>query len=227
MTETHPSDDEIAAYSARRLGAEEAAGVERHLIECGECRDKVTLGMIIRDERRRTTWRYWIPVGIAAAAVLTVITTSSRNDPYRELGLVAQAPAYEGIPVRAERAHSDSLFSAGMQSYKNGRFADAIAHLTSARDAGADSLATTFFVGASLLMTNSPSAAERELQRAGKMEGSPYQAESHYYRAKALLQTGAVDSALASLARAAGLENAQRAAAAALADSVMRARSAR
>lgn len=226
MNEIHPPDEVIAAYSNGRLDAAEVDRLERHLLVCSQCRQTVTLAMAIR-RHHKARRNYWIPAALAAAVLLTVLAVNSDRNPYKRFGLVKDAPPYGGIPVRADRKSGDSTFLVGMSSYKAGNFSGAVTQLRQAREQGADSMATTFFAGAALLLEGQPVEAGKELSRSARMEGSPYAGESHYYRAKALLQINQPDIAIAELKEAVAKDNVKSEAARALLDSIAGIRPAR
>lgn len=229
MNEQHPNDDLLAAYSAGRSGADEAADVETHLMLCGRCRDVVTVGMVVRGDHARKRIRpkqFILPfAALAAAAALWMrpATTSGLE----RLGALAHPPAYNGIAVRASLTPGDSLFRLGMLAYNAGRYADAAAALQQSRKLGADSAATTFFIGASALMIGANDRAASELTRSAQLTMSPYTAESHYYLAKALVRMGNPDAAITALRIAGASDNPSASIALALIDSIQRARSSR
>lgn len=207
MSAIHPSDETLSLYTAAKLDAEAVASVERHLLACAECRGTVTVGMAVRSEKKPNARRIWVPAGAAAAAAaLALFVASTRSDPMRELGAVDAAPGYVGLPVRADVHPGDSSFNSGMRHYQSHRFREAINDLREARRLGADSAATSFFIGVSLLMMNQPEEAGQELKAVARGE-SLYAGEAGYYRAKAFIRLGQADSAIAMLQAAASIEN--------------------
>lgn len=220
----HDQDDETAhRYATGSLPEDDSAAFEQHLLTCAECRAEVRLASGIRGEltRRapfRKPWLYAAGAGLAATFIVAIALPERSSLAF--LGDVASAPEYNGIAVRASADAADSAFSAAMAIYARGTFKEAADALRSARAVGADTVTTTFFLGASLLMADRPSDAAEELGRAGRMGPTPYSAESHFYRAKALLRLDNKEEALSALAAAAAIHSSIRAHAQALADSV-------
>jgi hypothetical protein len=67
----HLSIDEVALHLDGRLPSSEQARVDRHLASCDECRaELVALARALRTAPRRKRW--YVPVGIAAAAAAAV-----------------------------------------------------------------------------------------------------------------------------------------------------------
>lgn len=74
----HLKEDEVSAYIDGRLDAESTSKVEDHLADCNECREelKEVGGVLNRSRRRRRLWT-WSPVGLAAAAAVSLLLFSS------------------------------------------------------------------------------------------------------------------------------------------------------
>lgn len=220
----HEPDDETAQrYAMGSLPPHESTAFEQHLLTCAECRDEVRLASGIRSElAQRPTLRKprVYAAGVGLAATLIVVISLPERSSMASLGDVASAPGYEGIAVRASADAADSAFAAAMELYGRGGFKESADALRAARAIGADTVTTTFFLGASLLMADRPEGAAEELARAARMGPTPYTAESHFYRAKALLRLDNSDEALRALAAAAAIDSPIRAHAQALADSI-------
>ena len=135
----------------------------------------------------------------AAVAAILILPIDRVAGPIAELGRVTQPPIYLGVPVRQAPARPDSVFDVAMTAYSVGDYAASAAELEEAIGAGADPSASLFFLGASLLMAGSGSEAADAFRAVLGAGASPYVAEAHYYLAKILLRSGAVDEALASL----------------------------
>jgi tetratricopeptide (TPR) repeat protein len=122
--------------------------------------------------------------------------------------------------VRQAEASADSLFEDGMLAYLADDFSGAVAGLRSALEAGAEPLPSQFFLGASHLMVDQPREAAGAFSAVIELGTSPYLAEAHFYRAKALLRLGDAATALEHLRVAATSGGEISTSAAALADSV-------
>lgn len=234
----------LERYVAGTLPAEETPAFEEHLIECERCQRELALGVAVREAfgapaaagseadgegnriapGRRGRRRGWIGAagaGLAAAAVAFLLFRPAGIP--RELaglGGVSQPPVYLGIPVRAEPVPWETPFAEAMARYAEADFRAAAAGLERAIEAGAPPVPAEFFRGASLLMLDRPAEASEALAAVISAGGSPYLAEAHFYRAKALLRLGWAEDALAELGAAASEGGEIGASAAALADSV-------
>jgi TolA-binding protein len=220
----HDAGDETAQrFASGSLPESEATAFEQHLLTCAQCRDEVRFADQLRRELARPAvarrpWLYVAGAGLAAALLLAVTLPRRGADP--RLGAVASAPGYEGLEVRATADAGDSAFAAAMSLYKEGAYRESAEAFRTARALGGDSVTTTFFLGASLLMSGRAQDAADEFGRASRLGPTAYQAESHFYRAKALLRMRSMDEARGELAAATAIESPIRAHALALADSI-------
>lgn len=212
----HLDASTVASYVEKRLSPAETAAVEAHLAECESCRKEIVqLDGILRPRPRSR--RVIVATFAAAAAALLLIVvpralrfggdsreqslTDSTTLRIRALGDVAQAPIYLGVSVRAPSEQETRLFVSGMRAYTAARYADAETDLRAARVAGVEGPAATFFLGASHLMLGDASSAADEFARVIAMGQTPYLAEAHYYRAKALLRLDQFSDAVTELER--------------------------
>jgi tetratricopeptide (TPR) repeat protein len=203
---THLEAETVAAYIDRGLSAADTVAVDSHLAECPECRSEVVQLDALLRARRGVRRPVLLAVGLTAAAAVLVFAILPGSRPSdsrsRSLGDLLQPPVYLGVSVRAPAERAATLFTDGMRLYNEGKYADAAERLRAARDAGIDGAAPTFFLGASLLMLNEPNRASDEFATVVRMGQTPYLAEAHYYRAKALLRVGDSGGAVAELDRA-------------------------
>ena len=232
ITQAHLEASAVAAYVDGALSRPAAASVEAHLAQCAACRAEVV--QITRAVRpRRGRRRSYVVASVAAAAAVLLIawppTPLPRADggddllaaQLRELGRVAQAPIYLGASVRSSSAQGPQRFASGMRAYTSAQYAEAIAELGAARAAGIDGPAARFFLATSQLMLGDASGAATEFARVAAMGETPYLAEAHYYRAKALLRLAQFNDAELELGKAAAAGNeSMQVIAAALRDSV-------
>lgn len=227
MTFHDADDDSISSYVAGTLKGDEEAMFERHLLECAACREEVRLGTAIRSaiRKRRPGKQVWAVGGAAlAAAGLLIAFAVTRPSGIDRLANVSTPPVYAGIPIRSLPGAGTEIFEAGMSEYRRGSYADAALTFERARNAGSDSVVTTFFRASSLMLSGRTDGAANEFRRVTRYGPSAYLGESHYYLAKALLKAGRVDEALKSLSQASSIEGPVQRAAGALADSVVRLR---
>ena len=206
--------DIAGRYVAKRLTPTEEAAFESHFLTCDRCQREVRLAAGIAGAakelppvaataaRRPTRVRLGVIIGAAlAAGIAGVITVANvaRRPSVEDLGVVREPPAFVGVPVRASESASDSLFAAGMRAYTERRFAEAEPLLGKALSAGVDSTSAEFFRAASQLMLARAREAADGFARVVALGPSPYADEAKYYRAKALLQLGNAEDALAAL----------------------------
>lgn len=79
---SHPRDEEIAAYVEGRLAPAERASIEDHLAACAACRREVTeVGLFLRERRgHRRKWFVAAPVAAVAAAVILLVVLPRGED---------------------------------------------------------------------------------------------------------------------------------------------------
>ncbi len=223
--------ERVHRYVAGTLELENVAQFEAHLLGCAECQAAVREGVAVAAAlrrisapvaesakvRRRHLW-WAVPLTAAAAGALWLVV--GREGPLAELGRVAEAPPFAGVPVRGDADSASRLADSGMAAYGAGEYVEA-ARLLGAVPEEVRTAGLRFYLGVSLLLTDAPRDGARHL--ADVSADSPYAAEAHFYRAKAWLRLGQADSALAELA-AVEAGTSIGAHAAALADSVQEAR---
>jgi hypothetical protein len=223
----------VERYLAHRLSAAEREEFEAHFLTCEPCQQALALGAGIRaawPRVRPRPARRWVllgsGLGVAAAGLAALLLLTPRRVPaeLERLGALVQAPIYLGIPVRAgPSGPADSLFASAMTDYVAERYTEAAAGLRTALSAGVDSAPAEFFLGASLLMTAHPAEAATSFGKVIAAGETPYLAEAHFYRAKALLRQGQTAAARADLRDAARLGSVIGGYARALDDSIARA----
>jgi len=183
-------------YAAMRLRGDEAAGFEEHLLGCERCQQELRFvaatRKVLREHRPgiRRRWQLAAAAASLLAAAGILIAVRARVEApleMRRLGAVSQPPLYLGETVRAA-ASGDSLFAAAMQAYDSHDWDAALRGLVRARAAGAATLPAEFFGAAASLMAGQDSAAAAGFERVLRDGDTPYAAEAHYYRAKALLR---------------------------------------
>jgi len=223
----------VERYVTKRLTQQEREEFEAHFLTCERCQSALVLGAGIRASlpqvrtvARGRSWLVWGGgLGLAAAAGLAVVMlrTAGPRAPLARLGELVQAPIYLGIPVRGGQPRAaDSLFEAAMTAYTAERFDQASSQLRAAIAAGVDSAPAEFFLGASYLMTGRPKEASASFASVVALGDTPYLAEAHFYRAKALLRLGETRAALDELKQAGALGGVIGGYARALTDSIER-----
>ncbi len=220
-------------YASGHMNAGDAAAFEDHFVECADCQAEVRFASAVAAGVRhnepvlpsaRDRRRWWIPAGVlAAAAVATVTAIQLRPDPnIVALGHVVTAPAYLGVAVRGAPQPVESQFDAAMDAYARHQYLGAADKLRATLAAGGDSIPGEFFLGVSLLLSDRPADAEVAFAHTIARGKTPYAAEAHYYRAKALLQKSRVAEARAELAALTTADGIVHEMGVALADSVTR-----
>ena len=91
--ESHPTDEEIAAYLGHELSGEARRGVELHLAQCAACRQEVVDATEILKTPRRVHWRALAPVAAAAAVILLFISWPQGERPLTDLLPHRDSPA--------------------------------------------------------------------------------------------------------------------------------------
>ena len=91
--ESHPTDEEIAAYLGHELAGEARRGVELHLAQCAACRQEVVDATEILKTPRRAHWRALAPVAAAAAVILLFISWPQGERPLTDLLPHRDSPA--------------------------------------------------------------------------------------------------------------------------------------
>ena len=220
--------ERIQRYVAGTLEAEATSEFEIHLLHCSECQAAVREGVAVRAALRASPVahhsaaipfrkRWWL-IPAAAAAVITVWLIG-REGSLARLGRVGAAPAFSGLPVRGTADSAAILADLGMEAYKQGRYRDA-ATLLKAAAARGPGPAIQYYQGLAELLAGRPRESLREF--GAVLGGAPnaYEADAHFYAAKAWLLLGRADSALTHLTAISSDTEAVGARARALADSV-------
>lgn len=219
-TQAHLGAGMVAAYLDGGLSPSATAVVESHLEECATCRAEVVqVRHIVRPARSRRT--IYLSAFAAAAALLLIVVSRIGSGPgdaarvpsdaiqrqLRELGRVVQAPVYLGVSVRAASEQGTQRFVAGMRAYSAARYDTAVTELRAARLAGVNGPAAAFFLAASQLCLGDAAEAAEAFAGVIALGQTQYLSEAHYYRAKALLQLGQFDNAVAELEQSASSGN--------------------
>jgi len=92
--EGHMDEFELSAYVDHRLGAAERERVERHLVDCTECRQEVLeVGGLLRRAARPGRWILFGTL-LASAAALLVFLRPVEKQPLRATPILPQLTAY-------------------------------------------------------------------------------------------------------------------------------------
>jgi len=208
--DAHADADVVHRYVAGTLTRDEAAAFERHLLDCPTCQQAVRDGAAIRSglratteqlaPRRRRSLTRWMPWLLpAAAAAVLVLVVATRDEPVRRLGRLETVPVFQPLPVRSSTSENDRRVDSAMTAYRAGDFARARALLGDVASRQ-PSPAIHFYLGVSTLVMGDAKSAIEPLRRAASEPGHAYSDDAHYYLAKAWLQIGSADSAIAHLA---------------------------
>ena len=209
----HASADTIQRYVAGVAGGEELRTLELHLLACAACEAAVRQGAAIRagllaiddDTAAPASPRGWrrratIPLATLLAAASLIVIVAKRDDGMQRLGRADAVAPFVPLSVRAPATETDRLVDSAMTLYRARQLAEATVLL--ARAAARDSSAgVVFYLGAAALASGSPREALDPLRRSAGETGSPYAADAGVLLAKAWLQLGNADSAVAVLTR--------------------------
>jgi tetratricopeptide (TPR) repeat protein len=211
MTDSHLELDLARRYATRRLDAAAAGAFEDHLVVCDRCQTEMRLSLALHEVVRtraaadptiRTRWIVGIAAALAASVAAILLWPAPVDPTLAALGQVHEPPMYIGMSVRSMPRRSDSLFNTAMALYVRHEYDPAATALRASLEAGSDTVPTEFFLGSAELMAGRPAAAVTAYAQvigAGPA-ATVYLAESHMYRARALLQLGRRADALVELA---------------------------
>lgn len=194
-------NDLAGAYVASRLTEAELEQFEQHLLGCAACQADVRTAAELRvaaSGRRMPRWVFPVSLAtfpaLAAAAVIVLVLS---RDPFAALGRIDAAAPFQGMAVRAA-AGPLLVIDSALAAYAREDYRTAERQLARA-SAGNAEPGVQFFLGVSRLMLGRPSDALAPLAGALDPEDNPYAPEARYYLAKAFLQLGQPDSAVAYL----------------------------
>jgi tetratricopeptide (TPR) repeat protein len=142
------------------------------------------------------------PVHQEASATLGTQPTSSGETqqpplvgPSLEELARVQPPPYSVTVLRGAEDVAEFKFENAMQHYVNGGYASAIPGLRTAVKNSPRTARFSFYLGACYLMTGQTSSAIASFRKTISQKEQPYSNQSHYYLAKAYLQSKDVASA--------------------------------
>ncbi len=87
-------------------------------------------------------------------------------------------------------------FQEAMEDYQEGSYAEAIPGLKDAVELDPELAKAHFYLGACYLLEDEPEKAINSLSRVAEVEDPQYREWAHFYRAKAYLRLGDLESAL-------------------------------
>jgi len=104
----HPSAEDIAAYLSGRLAPASIEALERHLVECAECRQVVTSARrVLRTHRAPQRLRWMVPSSAAAILLIAILirvpASTVGDEPLRSDSGAAGSESALTIPVVAPR----------------------------------------------------------------------------------------------------------------------------
>ena len=204
----------IERYFARLLSEAESEAFERHFFECNGCSEalkdhaavRAVLSELPRTEpaqpnRLGTQIHPWWLLAAAALALglgLVLWLTPWNGPPPSEAVLassVVEAPPYEPRTLRSVAGGGELRFREAMTAYQGGAYAEAIPGLEAAVEMDPGLGKAHFYLGACYLLEDQPDRAIDSLSRATEMEDLQYREWAHFYRAKAHLRIGDLESA--------------------------------
>lgn len=194
-------DDAPQRYVAGTLPSDAAEAFEIHLLGCAGCQRLVEeasalrAALRVRATPRRTPRLLWATA--TAAAIVVAVALLRGPNGFEQLGRTA-APPFSGVLARSDPDSASQGITDGLTAYSGGDYRRAAALLGSAQRASAEP-GVAFLLGAARLMSGDRRGAITAFHAASEPAGNPYAAEARYYAAKAWLQLGRADSALAEL----------------------------
>lgn len=182
----------LARYVAGTLDSECAQEFENHFLTCERCQRSIAAGSVVnktdRPQPRRSTVSAWALTAAAASVAAVLIVRTVQHPSISELGRVVSAPAYVGMPVRAQSDVPAVLFDSAMTAYNRGEYVASSSLLTQLNRIAPDDVAVMFFLGASQIVLERAADAEASFTAVIAAGPTQYRGEALYYRALALLQ---------------------------------------
>ena len=206
--------DIVERYSAGELSEQEAEAFEQHFFECDRCHEALQDHAAVRAalasaprkvlSRAKRFGRDINPWWLLAAAMLVlglglVLWIAPWSGTPSNQTLVAasmvEAPPYEPRTLRSVEGEGELQFKKSMVAYQQGDFAQAIPGLEAAVELEPDLAKAHFYLGACYLLEDEPDKAIDSLSRIAEMGDSQYREWAHFYRAKAHLRGGDIETA--------------------------------
>ena len=201
----------VEEYLAGRLAKKEAEVFEDHYFECDRCLAAIKNHAALRTELADRSWQIeaaqerlrlnWSWAWAAAVVVLVIglVFWLWIEAPLR-LGdaEIAQLSAVEAPPftlrqLRGRPDEAESEFRGAMEHYLEGRFSEAIPALENLEPRG---VRVDFYLGASYLLSDQLDLATETLGRVVDSGNVRYLESAYFYRGKAFLRSGDVESAI-------------------------------
>jgi tetratricopeptide (TPR) repeat protein len=211
-------DQIVERYAAGQLNQADTEAFEQHFFECENCYEalqdqgamRAALSNAPREElspaapSRADFNPWWLLAAAVLVAGLGLVLwlapwAGSPTDQVLIAASAVEAPPYEPSTLRSVVGEGELAFREAMAAYEEGDLAAAIPGLENAvaLDEGLDK--AHFYLGACYLLENRPEEAIDSLSHVAGFEDTPYSDWAHFYRAKAHLRLGDLDSALADL----------------------------
>ena len=206
-------ENTIEHYAAGQLSDADTEAFEQHFFECEECSEalqdhaavRAALASAPREAPSRPASsndfnRWWL---LAAAMLVLglglVLWIAPWSGTPSSQALVAasmvEAPPYEPRTLRSVDGEGELQFKKSMVAYQQGDFAQAIPGLEAAVELDPDLAKAHFYLGACYLLEDEPDKAIDSLSRIAEMGDSQYREWAHFYRAKAHLRGGDIETA--------------------------------
>ncbi|HZO53367.1 MAG TPA: tetratricopeptide repeat protein [Bryobacteraceae bacterium] len=206
-------DEIVEKYVAGTLAEDAAEAFEEHYFRCAACLARLeTVQNAIVLMRSPLKMRRYSYAGLAMAAGLVIALTGALvwkfsevsdrrtpvtvarqqpppQNPWAELGRF-EAPVYREARLRGAGDSASEDFQQGMAAYQQGNYAKAVSLLQKAAKSNPREAQTMFFAGISLILAGNTAEGLETLRRVDALGLTPYQEESRFYQAKALLQQG-------------------------------------
>ena len=208
-------ENTIERYAAGQLSEADTEAFERHFFECEECYEalrnhaavRAALASVPREAPSRPTSsndfnRWWLlaaamlVLGLGLVLWLAPWSGTTSNQALVAASMV-EAPPYEPRTLRSGSVEREGelQFKEAMVAYQQGDFAQAIPGLEDAVALDPDLAKAHFYLGACYLLEDRPDRAIDSLSRVAETDDPIYREWGHFYRAKAHLRRGDIESA--------------------------------
>jgi len=214
----------IEKYLTGDLAEGEKERLEEHILTCESCHEELAELSLLRASLEEDRWAvadrrperglqwHWALAAVATLVFITVVLWPRlAGHPGLEDGVIArlsavEAPPYEPRNLRAAVGEGERRFREAMVAYQQGDFGEAIPGLEAAVELEPELANARFYLGACLLLTDQPDKAIESLSLVAELDDPQYPEWAYFYRAKAHLQVGDLDSARDDLTEVVSLE---------------------
>lgn len=201
------SEGDIQGYLGNRLSPEERHRVENHLLDCPLCTDALEGWELMAQEQpqaiplkgRRIQWRFFaVAAAVLALMVAVVWVYSGSNSSDRLYAEYFDHYASDvDVALRGEgdgQALSGSAMEAGLESYSQGKYAEAATSLEAFLKETPNHLIARFYLGMAWMEEARWAEAETLLKQV-QAAGGDYREEASWYLSLIYIKTNRPDEA--------------------------------